>query len=168
MLYAVLSTHYPQSTRSLQSEDLVPARILQVWDSSFVHVDYAAHGISGRLDEIVDVVRLELVVKFVFVPPPVPTLTPKNAGLLASKRTLVAALPLGGMGQLQRNAQDAAPLNQEQTPADPEWMAFAAEFKKTRTGSLLDQKHQELLRQKVLHSALILCMQQVHPTFLPL
>ena len=44
-----------------ESETLLPARIMEIWDSAYAHVDYSAHGIP-RLDEIVELVQLIAVV----------------------------------------------------------------------------------------------------------
>jgi hypothetical protein len=39
-----------------------------MWDSAYAHVDYAVHGVGGRLDEVVECVRLKAVVRFGHVP----------------------------------------------------------------------------------------------------
>ena len=40
-----------------------------MWDSAYAHVDYAAHGVGGRLDEVVESARLKAVVRFGHVAP---------------------------------------------------------------------------------------------------
>jgi transcription antitermination factor NusA-like protein len=123
-----------------ESEVPLAARIVQVWDSAYVHVDYSVHGIS-RLDEVVDTGRLIVVVKFCkrtesssknAVPSPKERHIPQDS-------TSIESVSNGGphvVPQDQRSIEEV------------EWKALEAEFKKTRTCHVLDQKQQELLRRQ--------------------
>lgn len=125
-----------------QSEVLLPARIVEVWDGAYVHVDYAAHGI-GRLDEIVEAVRLAAVVQFV------PGSPPKSAEPSPTK------ISEGTLDEQLGEKVLAQELDQPVQP-DPavaqqdDWKAYAEDFRKTRTGHLLDQKQQELQRLQMM------------------
>jgi hypothetical protein len=133
-----------------ESETLLPARIMEIWDSAYAHVDYSAHGIP-RLDEIVELVQLIAVVSFENGSRPL--------HLSASKHGTSASIPLEQAQNGSSNAQELPtdqprPTAQDSTDSKlescPQWTAYQAEFQNTRAVSLINQKNQELARLKVL------------------
>ena len=129
---------------------MLPARIVEIWDSAYAHVDYAAHGVAGRLDEIVELVRLKAVVRF-------------GSALPGGARPSLPSSPAksAGPSPTKTRAEDvvfeafASPPPQEAEPPceEPAWKAFASEFKKTRTGYELDKRQQEIDRLKAMLEA---------------
>ena len=130
----------------LQSEVPLPARIVEVWDRAFYHVDYSAYGIA-RLDEIVETTRIQAAVKFCAaaqLPAASTAISSKTAGD-EEHAMLEPAHP-------SDSSSHTAPADQlEDVPTeDPKWKEVQADFKKTRTAQVLDQKQQELQRLQVI------------------
>ena len=123
----------------VQSKVPLPARIIHVWDSAFVHVDYSAYGIP-RLDEVVEASRLSRVVKF----EPVAQRPADSASHSVHEGGNAA-------GSAPRSAPDD-PAQQEVPSENASLKAFEEDFKKMRAGQALDQKQQELQRLQVYFS----------------
>lgn len=136
-------THICRVDAPVQSEVPVPARIIQVWDSAFVHVDYSAYGIP-RMDEIVEASRLSRVVKVGTVAQP----PADSASHSVNQVNEGGSLPPNAAGSAPRSAPDD-PVQEEMPSETAAMKAFVEDFKKMRTGQALDQKQQELQRIQV-------------------
>lgn len=125
-----------------QNDEPLPARIIQVWDSAFVHVDYSAYG-NTRLDEVVEASRLSRVVKFAPVPQ-----QPANGAAHSLKQA-------DEKGSLPSNPACSTapdnPVQQDMPSENASWQAYKEDFKKMRSIQVLDQKQQELQRLQVGH-----------------
>ena len=126
-----------------QSDEPLPARIIQVWDSAFVHVDYRAYG-NTRLDEVVEASRLSRVVKFA----PVPQQPANGAAHSLKQADEEVSLPSNPAGS---TAPDN-PVQQDMPRENESWKEYKEDFKKMRSIQVLDHKQQELQRLQVCYS----------------